>query len=204
MNDVPDRPVSVRSLEALFRRPGVGGRSLKPNPQALAKLAEQIEGVRKSFPLAVAMNASDNRRRRFAEALSALAKELPAVLRESQELCADFMAFNKSVPAKFDNELRSLNALSASVAMVTQVMKAEEEQAPLPPLDPPTRKRWHSVYWALEDFFREAMRSTNDREPGFAREGPVVKFLVAIIPAVTGENPDANAVYDYRQRRARR
>jgi hypothetical protein len=63
------------------------------------------------------------------------------------------------------------------------------------------RSQWHFFADDLADEFRVAMRSTNPkREFKDSHNGPVQAFLVAVIPLITGENPNGAAVAQYLRR----
>jgi len=62
-------------------------------------------------------------------------------------------------------------------------------------------KEWHGIAKHLETAFVAAMRSTNPKlDIGLSNEGPVTRFVVAVVPHLTGEDPTAQGVAQHLKR----
>jgi hypothetical protein len=55
-------------------------------------------------------------------------------------------------------------------------------------------RRWKNFGPALVEHFRRAMRSTNPAFGGMWDNGPVPRFIAAVVPLVTGEQPTPRSV----------
>jgi hypothetical protein len=65
----------------------------------------------------------------------------------------------------------------------------------------PKSEGWHDFVFELANAFCDAIRSTNpDLEITMSNEGAMARFLVAIIPHISAENPSLNGVARYVQR----
>jgi hypothetical protein len=70
--------------------------------------------------------------------------------------------------------------------------------------DLPQVARWPDYVEELADGFVRAMASTNRKTVGLGNSGPLARFLVAIIPLISGETPTADTVMRYLQRKAKK
>jgi hypothetical protein len=61
-----------------------------------------------------------------------------------------------------------------------------------------TYTHWHDHAVELARYFGHHLRECNpSRRFGISEKGPVVGFVTAVIPLITGENPDDGTVYKY-------
>jgi len=100
--------------------------------------------------------------------------------------------------------------VGGAVAVVKQLTDAINEvrshlffQADKPLVEQRNRKRakWPGYADILASFFVEAMKETNpDIEIRLGDDGPVSRFLAAVIPSITGERPKPAAIARHLQR----
>jgi hypothetical protein len=65
-------------------------------------------------------------------------------------------------------------------------------------------RRWEGYARALADEFKQAMASTNSTRLGDSADGPVARFIAAVIPLVFSETPSVQAVAQVLKRQAKR
>ena len=76
----------------------------------------------------------------------------------------------------------------------------ENLQKTLPEFVGDSKVVWHKWAPSLATAFRNAMSSTNAKSLGLSNEGPVVRFVTAVIPFTTDESPNMGAVAKHLKR----
>ena len=91
-----------------------------------------------------------------------------------------------------DARLKVLNALAAALEAVTRL---EDHDAPR------RVEQWHEFARDLGLLFRAVMRRANpELELGLSNDGPIGRFVAAVIPFITGETPSVESVARHLQR----
>lgn len=69
----------------------------------------------------------------------------------------------------------------------------------------PIEMKWHEFSPCLATLFREAVRAENPKLAPLksSNKGPVVRFLAAVIPHITGETPELGAIAKYLGRKVK-
>jgi hypothetical protein len=149
------------------------GRAL--SAAAYAKLADGVTELRDMVALGRGVfRQHDALTERCAGALATLADVLPALRREYECERA---------------ELEALDKLTDAVRVACGRPWAQ------PPGDGGRLEKWKDVAEALERDFRDAVASTNPGlKLGLSNDGPVARFVTAMIPHVTDERPTCDAV----------
>jgi hypothetical protein len=109
---------------------------------------------------------------------------------------ADWNKLSYSYPSK----LAGIERVNETVNRFEAAISALDDVVPLltPYLIPPRYVNWHDHAVELAQDFRRHLRECNpSRQFGISEKGPVVGFVTAVIPLITGENPDEGAVYKY-------
>ncbi len=206
----PDRrPFSVAALRRLLR-PILKGASYgqtMPNSAALAQLADVLNAIREFHFVEADIAPGNAHRQAIKAALSRAAEEIDKLKAERKQ-CLDVA--ERCVGLNPD-----ATYYSASVAAVRDQLAEIEQTAAL--------LRYVETLGALQErgngvlswtdhgdhivaAFARAMRSTNPNFKGGAGhdgDGPTVRFLAAVMPALTGERYKLNTISAHLKRRCR-
>jgi hypothetical protein len=219
------KPMTGAMLRALCAEAGVVRSGKEPSRAAYEDLAQTINDFRRLVSLSTVRRESSRRMHRFMDAVLTLNTELPAIREDCREALAQPSRSRKigvgrlgqdlhepaedggmavghaahlKLPVMLDlcqEDLVTLDALVAAVAATRKLLLKI-----LNLLGQPI-ERWHDFALDLAEAFREAMHSTN---PGLelrpSNNGPVVRFLKAVVPKITGEDPTLNSIARYLQR----
>lgn len=215
------RAVTGEDIRALIERDSVlRGSYGKPSASALEGVANAVSVLRGRVRtgtdayLTPEQLLNDQRKKDASEALATLARVLPG-LRE------DILTAPDVGPPDISDLLR-LGTLSQLDALQDTVNEAWEYGWLIPhqelsiqvtvgaewtvqyseayALPPPSHDReifkWHFFATLLADRFRDVVKARNVSLPRLANSngGPVARFLVAVIPHITGETPTPDAV----------
>jgi hypothetical protein len=220
--DRPITGADLRGLIDREQVLGINYRAVVPGPAALQDLAMAVSVLRGRVRIGTDADLTskqllnDERKKIASKALEMLASVLPA-LRE------DILAAPECGPSDISHFMRlmslsQLDALKNTVAEAWEygwltphqelsaqvsvgadwaVQHSDAYAVPAPPQDREIHK-WHNFAAFLADKFRDVMQASNPSLPRLANGGAspnaVMRFLAAIIPHITGEEPDPGAV----------
>jgi hypothetical protein len=191
--DVPEcEKLTRHSLHKMLADERIVGRYNRPSRLACEKLAATVEGLRWMRKVGGYWQQHSNvDREKFKESLNETQAMVELLRRELQDHLASVKADwcsegDCSMPQIEDTEedLRALDQLLDGLSNVSK-------RPGLQPIDrtfvnPPAT--WHDCAAELERAFRKAMSSTNSGKLGIANDGPVAKFVAAMVKRVTGED----------------
>ena len=141
---------------------------------------------------------SSDRTRRLASALRTLNDVLPAIRDDCSEALKAAQRSTSQVMLRSCQ--KDLVALDALIAAVAATRARHSLLLPISQLAAPI-ERWHHFAEDLADAFRKAMHSTNPGlELRLSNNGPVVRFLKALVPEITGEKPTLGSIARHLQR----
>ncbi len=174
--------------------------SLKPpNIAALEILSACVrmyrEGAR--FEKNEAGKAGLETRRDAGAAAKKLAELLPQVILE--KCAAADAAFGRTITGEIPPDFVALKELIQNLKRLMDVLE-ENLQTTLPEFVGDSKIVWHRYAPRLAEAFRVAMSSTNSKRLGLSNDGPVVRFVTAVIPYVTGDGPKTGAVAQHLKR----
>jgi hypothetical protein len=178
----------------------IAGNSLLPTIEACQELADVTGGLQMIVEnRRGSWRAYEARRRRCLEAVRALLNDLPGWENEIRTSIEQHSEIGRlDMITKMQSlDLAALRSLNDALGIANA--------RPLLLVSPSffTEKvdRWHDFAETLAEAFRQAVRSTNPSLPlQPSNTGPVVRFLIAAIPHITGETPTTAAVARYLQR----
>jgi hypothetical protein len=193
------KPMTGAMLRALCAETGVVRSGKEPSRAAYEDLAQTINDFRRLVSLSTGRwRESSGRTRRLASGLRTLNDVLPAIRDDCSEALKAAQRSRSEVMLRLCQE--DLVALDALIAAVAATRVRHSLLLPISQLAPPI-ERWHHFAEDLADAFRGAMHSTNPGlELRLSNNGPVVRFLKALVPEITGEEPTLNSVARYLQR----
>ena len=222
-----DEPITGADLHALIERKAVlRGDYAVPSSAALDALATAISVIRgrcstgRREDWTPEQIASDNLRRRASDALQTLAEVLPAI--RAERLAQPHLAPFDALTAMELSQIKALEAVVKKaweyswltpheehhiqvVVGTTWAMEFSDAYAISPPAPDREMSRWHHFVAWLADAFRDvvAVRNPHLQQLGVTEHGPMLRFLVCIIPCITGEQPTQTAVRRWLQRQSK-
>jgi len=193
---IPTQPLSVGWLADVLRTKVLTGNYRLPNAQALSILSDKLTKIRKINRLQRdSWKPAADRAFGTLNAANTLLAELPKFRREFVEFLqvetngSDDTGFPDFILEKVKMEIEAVDAvlsglktLLGSVALNVQPGKIGS-----------AFERWKPIAPMLCDSFREAMASTNPNSE-IGNSGPLPRFLEAVIPEITGEEPAATSI----------
>jgi hypothetical protein len=205
-------PFTIDDLKVLLESHRVIRSGRLPNADGLQRLARQLDKYckwarRKTEPLRV----HDARTERIANAVRTLIKEIPAQCEHIRELLGVMRDAKDPDEAYLGGvmwwkllhyEHKALSIILAAVQdaqrypgcafiPVSQFIKAAE--------------RWHHFAPALANAFTAAMQTTNPGwKFGISAKSPGPRFIVAVMPRITGETPSEDTIAQFFKRRRKR
>ena len=212
-----DGPITGGDLRSMIVEARVlrDGRYRAPLPAMLEDLAMAASVLRgrvrvgRQADITPEGRLSNDRRKKATEALQKLAAVLPEIRAEIRERAA-----NSPWPPLNDGQLEALDELAAAAARAWELPALMPDQeievlgnsgmarfsdAWVVPSPSPEEEisRWHHFAPFLADAFRDAVQASNRTLPrlGVSVDGPVPRFLAAVIPHITGETPNTVNVY---------
>ncbi len=187
-------PITAAILKELFRSQKIVCTGTRlPTAAAMEELAAETEWLRDSFEegTLIARKAQEN----VEHALNVLMEQIPSII-ETNIRMADFRRKRGESTQAPDNQCDQLIRLRDAAQ---GVLSAGIGWGVFPDV-----QDWHDIAVPLSDSFRIAMRSSNPNlDLRLSNAGPVAKFLVGIIPLITGDTPDFPAVARHIQREAK-
>ena len=166
-----------------------------PSNAAFSELARRIRTVHSKVLLQRgAWKLSVEQTKQANAALQSLAEVLPKMLSDVREGTLDLgpTGVRQYFLTECGGDLRALNSL------IPPIQKALSRSLDMIPQIFPRTEQWHDFVFDLTNAFCDAMQSTNPKVVlPMANEGAIARFLVAIIPHISGENPKPNAVARY-------
>jgi hypothetical protein len=182
----------------------------KPNHTALEQLAGELDLLRHSYFFGSLL--AKDARKQLQDALEVALEALPGVI-ESSEKCAEYYrdhGWDDTSAIEEGNKARRLEEAilafapppsNIDLALFPQLKDYKPPRLCVEHRVVPDAERWHKFAEVLVKFFRTAMRSTNDNQTiELSNKGPVSRFLEAVIPLVSGEEPNGETVVRYIQR----
>jgi hypothetical protein len=194
--DAADKPKSTVSREPLspaaVRKIMAGvikdQRIVLPSPNSvdLRRLTRTLNDLQAHFKFAQETgNKSKGTADRVSGALSVLVDffhERGKAIQEDNGLRPETIKNEKRLLGAFGKFMKALQQHSFDLSMDAAVLM-------------PELRGWHSYTEILSGSFKLAMAGANpDREFGQSNDGPVARFVAAIIPHITGETPTVGAV----------
>lgn len=189
MTIAPEAPITGARLQELCdQKKVVKGDMHKPSPAAWARLAMFVNVLRND-----AMDI-DARQRRYSQILPEVQGETDRLLEERRR-----DASRATVNPLVDE--RGIERAIAAFEQLQAGIQAVRSHVFFPGHEPigmrPNRKgsKWPSYTGILATIFVEAMEETNPGVAiGLGDDGPVARFIAAVIPFITGENPKPAAI----------
>lgn len=170
-----------------------------PNIAALEILSARVRMFRAAarFEKSEAGKAGLETRRKAGAAAKTLADLLPHVILE--KCAAADAAYGLTIKGELHPDFI---ALEEQIQFLKRLMDVLEENIhnTLPEFVGDSRIIWHKWAPSLATAFRHAMSSTNARKLGLANDGPVARFVTAVIPFTTDESPKTDAVAQHLKR----
>jgi hypothetical protein len=205
-----NREITVDTLVDLFDTCGiVRGNFKKPNQAALEQLAGELDLLRLSHDHG-SLIAKDSREQ-LQDALETALEALPGVI-ESSEKCAEYYrvyGWDDASASEEGNKARRLQEAilafapppsNIDLALFPQFKDYKPPRVSVEVHILPDAEKWYRFAEILLQYFRTAMRSTNDQTIKLSNDGPISRFLEAVIPFISGEEPKGETVMRYLQR----
>ncbi len=187
MTSDPPAELTGAWLRALLERERVVRGSHLP-PSNCDKLARNLAGYRE-------LCARDARRQQLRSAIDKLRGLLPGEIEHMRRIAASYRA-NGEHPEDVALVLRQIVTAQDFLAGAWETWRVGI--CPIVPLG-----RWQDFAWSLAGQFRDAMEAAN---PGIvlqlSNDGPVARYVAAVVPHITGERPSVGAVAKFLQREA--
>ena len=182
-------------LRELFGELGVCKRGKLPSGEAMDELAVVVRDLAAEARahLDVMMRAADARRRRVLEAVEVLQADLPG-WRDECRAGAALAGAGGGIGRLLLRQGEAFDALDLALAGALRAGALTPAfSAMTVALD-----GWHDFVADLAAAFEAAMRTTNPGATiGLTADGPLGRFLVQIIPLMSGERPSAEAIGKY-------
>lgn len=185
-------PFTIDSLRALLRDKVLGRRLKMPDGAALGELATYLNFHQRHY---IDINESAARNALRDRAQAAL-DETAAAFSDLRETIDSFYGKqpNPIVNAAMKKRLVQIDALLAAITTINKNAFWNEFWE-RDTSRPDRNAKWRELLYALTTDFQNAMKTTNrDARFGLSETGPLVRYLVAVIPAITGEQIAAGTV----------
>jgi hypothetical protein len=105
---------------------------------------------------------------------------------------------------QFDRLVQAMEEHTFSLKMDIDERGAMGDVEERRPIIPDLDNGWHDLAEFVATAFRLAMAGTNEKPLGASNDGPVARFVAAVIPKLTGETPSVAAVGKHLGRAASR
>ena len=193
LGGTPDHPFSIETLRQLLMTSVLKQSQRPPAKADLHRLVISLNRIAGTFAFAVHVaNAS---KPMAAEAQNAIDVLVTFFKRRQQEASrykgSDIAQREADLATSFNDFLRKLIAHKFDLDMDVGLT--------MPVID-----HWHDVAERVASDFKIAMIETmGPRNLGLSNEGPIPRFVAAVIPQITGEHPSVGAVGKFLKERAK-
>ena len=187
----PMRALSVEGLRTLLREV-LKKDEIMPSRADLTELARHLDGYRKLHLVNVEQwKPQAAAARKASQAARFLGTHLPKIRADAIASLPHFSSEPGFMIARIERDIAAMNAVESGLKyLLTESMALVPMTTAMAPSE-----KWRDLAVALSDAFVNALRPNNPhRIFGRSNDGPVPRFVSAIIPHVTGDAPTTLAV----------
>jgi len=184
-------PFTLEGVRALLAPP-VLKRGFPPNRDRLNGLVTRLnqwKGAVRRYQ--ETWRPSGDRTSAARRAAETLLEELPHLRSDLRRMIEEHESLPAFMVQQTQHEIEALDTIQTGL---TRLLNESMVLMPITMVVPQMEK-WRHIAVGISDDFCEAMRPTNPTLPlGRSNDGPVPRFVAAVIPGITGEHPSVQNV----------